>query len=354
MNSQQILVTSVTDARISAIIDLVWAQGQRWHQLDSRLNAISSKEQIASMIQHHRSQEQLPLVAVDTQNRVRAYVHPAIWQLDPEDGLRAFFSDRNGLARYLTLPDPDDADAFLVVSTLFAELTQRRNGQRIRGEIVYWPSCDLWLDKLLHKQGYLLDSELAYQRFPIKISEPPHSYSGTNMQSRLACRDDEDVLAALFTEELVFHEPYTPFVHMNPAVEQAFRDRLSLLWAGKSLEEGAPLVVVIELDGRVVAMSESDLYIVNEDEKDASYLLPAGRYCHINNMGVCQELRGQGIGHMLVKATVDLFEPMNLDGSILWFNPDNPLSSRFWPRLGFQPLWRTYQRHYANRSNPLF
>ena len=41
MNSQQILVTSVTDARISAIIDFMWAQEQRWHQLDSRLNALS-------------------------------------------------------------------------------------------------------------------------------------------------------------------------------------------------------------------------------------------------------------------------------------------------------------------------
>lgn len=348
MSSQQILVTSVTDAQITAIIDLMQAQEKRWHRLDPRLSTIHSREQIASMIQYHRSQEQPPLVAMDMQKRVRAYVYPGVWQLDLEDGLRAFFSDRNGLAQCLTLPDPTDADVFSVLSILFAELTQRWNDQQVSGEMVRWPSCDAWLDKLLHKQGFLLDSELAYQKSPMELSETTYPVSVAGLRSRLAHSDDEDSLAALFTEELVFHEPYTPFVRMSSSVEHAFRDRLSLLWSGKSLAEGAPLVVVIEQAGRVVAMSESELFIVKEDNNDATYLLPAGRYCHINNMGVSQELRGQGIGHMLVKATVDAFAAMKPDGYILWFNPANPLSSRFWPRLGFQPLWRTYQRHYTN------
>ncbi|GCE24565.1 hypothetical protein KDA_00490 [Dictyobacter alpinus] len=344
MSSQHILVTSMVDEQIPAIIELIQAQERRWKQLDGRLSKVRSIEQIAAMIQDHLSQESPPLIAVDVQNRVRAYVHPTIWQLDPEDELRAFFAERNGLARYLTLPDPADSDAFLVASTLFAELSLRWNNQQVYGEMMRWPCCDLWLDKLLHKQGFLLDSELAYQRSPINL--PEIVTSSNDLQARLARPEDEEMLVALFKEELVFHEPYTPFVRMSPSVERAFRDRLALLWSGKSLEAGAPLVIVIEQSGKVVAMAENDLYIVEGGKEEEPYFMPVGYYCHINNMGVSQELRGRGIGRVLLKATVEAFSNVKLDGYILWFNPDNPLSSRFWPRLGFQPLWRTYQRHY--------
>nr|WP_281276411.1 GNAT family N-acetyltransferase [Dictyobacter kobayashii] len=110
------------------------------------------------------------------------------------------------------------------------------------------------------------------------------------------------------------------------------------------------MVVVIERDGQIVAMSENELYMIDaEDEDGPDFMLP-GRYGHINNMGVRQDLRGQGFGRLLVQATFDAFAHMHLDGYILWFNPANPLSSPFWPRMGFQPLWRTYQRHYPERS----
>ena len=164
---------------------------------------------------------------------------------------------------------------------------------------------------------------------------------------------------------------------------QAFRSRLARIWTGETFEEGAPLVVVVmsyrilcngikrkcvkaspalaprlfcnsalhkirygvvvvERGNEIVAMAESDLLILGPSEEPN--FLPSGRYGHLNNVSVRNDMRGQGVGHTLVQAVFNFFETAHLDGYLLWFNPDNPLARAFWSRLGFLPVWRTYQR----------
>ncbi|GLV60221.1 hypothetical protein KDH_70420 [Dictyobacter sp. S3.2.2.5] len=351
MYGQHIAVVPVSDEHIPAIVELVRAQERRWYSLDPRLRDVRSTEQVVEMLQLHRSQELPPVVALDEQGRLCGYVHPKIWQLHPKDGLRAFFTARNGLAKSLTLPDPADPNAFRVASALFATLSRLWSEQQVYGEMIRWPCCDPWLSSLVRKQGFLLDSELAYQAAPLALESRTFP---EDIHARLARPEDEEALVALFTEELLFHEPYTPFVRMSSSVERAFRDRLDLLWSGKSVEEGAPLVVVIERDAQIVAMSECDLYIIESEDDGEPYFIRRGRYGHINNMGVQQAFRGQGVGRLLVQASFEGLAHLRLGGYLLWFNPANPLSSQFWPRMGFSPLWRTYQRHYSERGGVLF
>ncbi|GHO84816.1 GNAT family N-acetyltransferase [Dictyobacter formicarum] len=350
MDGQHISVTPVTDEHIPAIVELVRAQECRWYRLDPRLRAVRSVEQVTEMLQRHRKMQLPPVVALDAQERVCGYVHPKVWQLHPKDGLRAFFAARNGLVKSLALPDPADPNAFRVATALFSALTRLWSEQQVYGEMMRWPCCDPWMALLLRKQGFLLDSELAYQPVPATLA--PRSFP-SSVHARLARPEDEEALLALFTEELLFHEPYTPFVRMNSSVECAFRDRLELFWSGKSVEKGAPIVVVIEWDAQIVAMSENDLYTIEAEDESEPHFMPRGRYGHINNVGVRQAFRGQGIGRLLLQASFECFAHLQLDGYILWFNPANPLSSQFWPRMGFSPLWRTYQRHYSERSGLL-
>jgi GNAT superfamily N-acetyltransferase len=125
---------------------------------------------------------------------------------------------------------------------------------------------------------------------------------------------------------------------------QAFRSKLSHLWAGESLQAGAPHVLVVEHDQEIVAMAENTLLELGPDDEPG--FTPAGHYWCIDNVSVHEGVQGRGIGRLLVQTIEDarLSLQLDLDGYILWYNPDNPKAAQFWSRLGFQPLWTTYQR----------
>ena len=116
---------------------------------------------------------------------------------------------------------------------------------------------------------------------------------------------------------------------------------MARLWAGETLEDGAPQVVV-EQDNKVIAMAKSDLLLIKHGEE--LDILPTGHYGHLNNVSVRKGIRGQGVGHTLVQAAFDIFATIQLDGYLLYFNPDNLLAYTFWSHLGFLPILRTYQR----------
>ncbi|GCF11540.1 GNAT family N-acetyltransferase [Dictyobacter arantiisoli] len=342
MGSEQIMVTAVRDEHGAAIADLIVAQERRWRTLDAYLPAARSVEQARAVITRHPERYDTSLVALNAQGKVRGYARLSLWELPPEDGLRAFFTARNGLVEELALPDPADVDALTVASSLLVALTRQWNKQQTLGNIFRWPCCDQWLDTLLQRNSYMLDSDFAYHSAqPLRPTTRPPS---PHVSSRLARFADEPALVALFTEELLFHEPYTPFVRMSSNAEFAFRQRLANAWERKNLEAGGPVVVVVEYNGEVVAMSENELSII--EAKDDPALLPAGRYGYLNNVSVHQKQRGQGIGRALVQATFDVFSLLMVDGFYLWFNPDNPLANSFWPHMEFHSLWRTYQQRH--------
>ncbi|QBD81253.1 GNAT family N-acetyltransferase [Ktedonosporobacter rubrisoli] len=346
MNRSPITIKPMSTKHIPEVIALNQAQAQRFHALDYRLTPASSYERIVTLLAQHCQNAATSLVALDTAGRVRAYAHPALWELESYDSLLAFFTERNGITHSLTLPDPDDDDVLAVTEALFSALSTFWQAQRTGSDMLRWPACESWFEALVLGQGFILDSALAYHPARAAALVEPRAYPGLHV--RLSQPQDEEVLVKLFEEELQAHQPFTPFVRCSPAIIQAFRDRLALQWAGKRLEAGAPLVLVVERNGELVAMAENELYIWEDGEEPD--FMPCGRYGHINNLGVRKDQRGQGIGRLLVQAIFTSLAPFKLDGYILWFNPANPLSNPFWQRLGFRQLWRTYQRPHAEAS----
>ncbi len=338
--SQQILTRFATHADIPEVIDLIAAQEQRLHRLDPRLRVAHSHEQIAVVLEQHLRTGEKPLVALNEQGQVKGYAQPSIWRLPPESELLAFFTSTNGTMSHLILPPPNEEDTDAIMPALLIALTDCWQAQGTMSDVLRWPSCDYWFEPLLKAVGFMVDSDLAYH--------PPQSLISARrpasplLQTRLARRDDEEALVELFEEELRFHQPYTPFVHVSPSVISAFRSRLARLWVGETLADGAPQVVVVEQGNRVVAMAENDLLFIKHSEEPD--ILPTGCYGHLNNVSVRKDMRGQGVGHTLVQAVFDLFAPIRLDGYLLYFNPDNPLAHSFWSHLGFLPVLRTYQR----------
>jgi GNAT superfamily N-acetyltransferase len=350
MPKQSHIIVSLTEEKLPAVIDLIIAQERRFNTLDQRLRAPRSREQIQAMLDQQQDAA-LPLLVLDEDAQVRAYLEPSCWNLAADDELLAFFTRRNGTVRHLTLPAPTEPDAYTVAKTVIDIVTEYWQQQQTNSEILRWPYCDRWLEPLLQERGFLLDSELAFtpaQHVQSYLTMPqlPHGY-----KIRLTQPEDEQRLLDLFEEELRFHEPYTPFVHTSPAVIQAFRQRLIQQWEDQSIDAGASQIIVVEHDRNVVALAEIKLYQMEEDEEPD--FLPVGRYGLINNMSVCQQARGQGIGSMLTAAIMHIFRTMSLNGYILWYNPANPLSSQFWARRGFQPVWRTYQRLSTKVNNAI-
>ena len=342
MRQPQVIITALTEAEVPAVVDLVIAQQARQHTRDPCLGAARSRAQIEAALADLRESQEQPLVALDARGQVRGYVRAGVWELSQDSILRAFLSARNGIAQRLALPAPEEEDAPVVATALLAALSDywRRSGTT--GDLIRWPSADLWLEAVLVEQGFQLDSVCATRSLqPIAETTLAPSFP---LVTRHARPEDKEALAALFEEELRYHERFTPFVRSSPSVLAAFRRKLARLWAGASLWEGAPLMLVVERAGEIVAMAENTLLVLGSDDEPG--FTPPGHYACIDNVSVREGLRGQGIGRRLLQAVFDAFAASGLqfDGYILWYNPDNPQAGRFWPHMGFQPLWTTYQR----------
>ena len=345
----EIAVTHLHDEHLDDMVALIIAQQSRQHALDPRLPAARPRQEItAALAIRHGSGEQ-PLVVLDANGRVRGYAGSDVWKLSETSMLRAFLSARNGVARVLVLPDPAEEDAPVVATALLTALSDVWQRLDTTGDLVRWPSTDSWLEPRLAEQGFRLDSVCAVRSLQ-PFAEPARAPS-LQVVTREALPSDEEMLVALLEEELRYHERYTPFVRSSPAVLSAFRGKLARLWDGASLQERAPLILVVERAGEIVAMAENTLLVLGPDDEPG--FTPPGRYGCIDNVSVREELRGHGIGRLLVRAIFDAFAApgLSLDGYILWYNPDNPQAGRFWPHMGFQPLWTTYQRlHPASGS----
>jgi len=333
----EITITTVSAEQLPAVVALLLAQEARQWAHDPRLRTAHSHERVATALA--RSCEQA-LVASDARGRARGYVRPSVWQLAETSILRAFLSARNGVAQQLILPDPRDPDAQAVLAALLAALSLWWKEQGTTGDLVRWPSTDSWIEPFLTTQGFRLDSVCAARgsSVPARRSPPP------GIVTRQAWPADEQALLRLFEEELQHHERFTPFVRRSPAALTAFRRKLARRWAGASLEQDAPLVLVAERGSKVIGMAETTLLDIGPDNEPG--FTPPGRYGCIDNVCVQEPWRGQGIGQLLVQTVYDAFaaRSLPLDGWLLWYNPDNPQAARFWPQQGFVPLWTTYQR----------
>lgn len=68
-------------------------------------------------------------------------------------------------------------------------------------------------------------------------------------------------------------------------------------------------------------------------------LLPEGRWGYIGTLSVTPELRGRGVGAAMVQAAHEQLNTAQVLGTYLYYDLANPLSSVFWPRRGYRPLW---------------
>ncbi len=342
MRRQRISVQPLRADDIPQIIELMLAQNKRQDALDPRLHLTRARAELQKMLKAQLSmKEDKALVVHNAEGNVRGYALPRMWEMEPDEEMVAFFSTRNGSCQYWTLPAPTETDALPVTEVLLDALADYWQKQQTHHDLMRWPDSDLWLEPALFARGFLADNIMALRSLePLPPSKHPAS---PEYHARLARREDEEAIVRLHHEEMVFHLSFTPFVRLIPALEIALRERLALIWKGKSVQDGAPLVMVIEHNQEVVAMAENELLVVSHHGGGFGLTSP-GRYGYLNNVCVSEKTRGLGVGRLLVEEVLKAFLQFQIDAYVLWYSRDNPRANGFWPHMGFRSVWKTYQR----------
>ncbi|MFD9890011.1 GNAT family N-acetyltransferase [Amycolatopsis sp. NPDC059027] len=115
----------------------------------------------------------------------------------------------------------------------------------------------------------------------------------------------------------------------------------------EDLSQERPAVWLAERDGVPVAYAQCS-WVDATPGMPGSELLPSGLWGYVNNVVTAPEQRGTGVGRALMTRVHAVFHDEGADGTYLYYNPTNPLSSVFWHRQGYRPLWTSWEVHPAS------
>lgn len=320
------------------IIDLIVSQQRRWRQIDPRLPQIPTPDLSSFLKQAYDSCKHFPLV-VGPAASPDCIAFPGFRSLNPESDELVYFQRLTGTAIQATFRGTSPDDLNQILGTLLARLEEKWKAGGATAAIFNWPTRDGDVQDIFHRANYTLDSHLAV-RSGISHREPCCK-SDLNVITRRATPNDEAAILDLHRQVIHAHIPNAPFASLHPAAIPAMRGRLRRIWSGETVEEGASLVIVAELNDRVVAMAECQIRSI---AIEPGALLQPGRYLLINSFGVSQAVRRRGIGNILERAVTATCANLSVDKSYLIFSPYNVSANSFWPSVGYEPIWTLYQK----------
>jgi GNAT superfamily N-acetyltransferase len=193
---------------------------------------------------------------------------------------------------------------------------------------VTWPSRDAPAIRAFLGHGMVPISVLA-----VRTARPP-AEPPAEVTVRLARPEDFEEVLALTTATF----DYTALVTSRgrPDAGELMAPQLR-----RNLAAGAPIWLA-ESGGVATAVADCG-WVESEPGSWAAELLPPGRWGYVNNVATRPDARGNGIGRALMAAVHRDFARRGAAGTYLYYNPTNPLSSVFWPRQGYRPLWTFWE-----------
>ncbi|GAA2342304.1 GNAT family N-acetyltransferase [Saccharopolyspora halophila] len=201
--------------------------------------------------------------------------------------------------------------------------------------MVVWPSRDVQATRALLDHGFVPLSVLAVRPSAPAPEEPSDNtkLSGT-VKVRRAGPADLDAVVELTLAEL----EYAALV--GTATYRPDAAQLKRTAAGVRLNSSDP-VWLAEQDGTPVAVAECGW--IDTGKPSRAYRLRTGTWGYVNCVSVHEQWRGTGVGRQLMATAHNEFVRAGAVGSFLYYNPPNPLSSVFWPRQGYRPLWTMWE-----------
>lgn len=193
---------------------------------------------------------------------------------------------------------------------------------------VNWPSHDAEAIRAFLDHGFVPISTLA-----VRMAEPVEGGADGVTVRRAEPADFDDVLAlAVATFD------YTGLVGSRQRGNTA---ELIAPQLSRKLAEGGP-VWLAELGGTVAGLAECD-WIDSTPGSWAAELLSHGHWGYVNSVTTSPWARGRGVGRTLMALAHNEFHRAGAIGTYLYYNPPNPLSSVFWHRQGYRPLWTMWE-----------
>ncbi|AHH95984.1 GNAT family N-acetyltransferase [Kutzneria viridogrisea] len=195
--------------------------------------------------------------------------------------------------------------------------------------VLTWPSRDVAASRALLDHGLQPLTVVAVRPAnPV----PPRPLS---VQVRRATPADLEVAVQLAMAELRYSAMVGAAV-LRPDAEQLKRvmlaDRLirpDELW-------------LAEQDGVALALAECAVVPVTPSLGTSRHLRP-GLWGYVGCLSVLPGARRGGIGQQLMAVVHEVALRHRATAHYLHYNPANPLSSVFWPRQGYRPLWTQWE-----------
>ncbi|HEU5475130.1 MAG TPA: GNAT family N-acetyltransferase [Actinophytocola sp.] len=195
--------------------------------------------------------------------------------------------------------------------------------------VVSWPTRDAEATRALLDHGFLPLSVIAVRTGPAP-AEPP-----SGVAVRRAGPADAEAVIALELAEL----EYSALV--GGAILRPESAEIKRASVARHLANEDP-VWLAERDGIPIGMVQCWL-TESEPGSWSAIRLPPGRWGYVNCLSVLPAERGTGVGRQLMAAAHTELDGAGTIGSFLYFHPSNPLSSVFWARQGYRPLWTTWE-----------
>ncbi|GAA4552548.1 GNAT family N-acetyltransferase [Amycolatopsis samaneae] len=231
---------------------------------------------------------------------------------------------------YRLSPVPGE-DAAAGVGALLDAWDARRAGdpEHDSARVVTWPSRDLAVAEVLLSRGFAPEVALA-----VRPAAPVPGHRVPGIAVRAAREADVEEIVALRLTEL----EYAALV--GPSVRRPGAAALLAAETRRGLRFGARILLA-DRDGvaaGLVAFGGTSRVAPGDGT------LPEGRWGHLGTLAVSPAARGRGIGRVLAATAHRELGLSGVRGTFLYYHPANPLSTVFWHRQGYRPLWTTWAR----------
>ncbi|MFD0802689.1 GNAT family N-acetyltransferase [Streptomonospora algeriensis] len=301
---------------------LVDSVATRWREVDPLLPAPTRPR---------KSTYPLLTVSDEAGRPVAAGTMRYSWYQPGEVGRTWGMPDQHWLAPVVGGPDPGRAlDSLL--SSWYDQLHQLPTGTGSESAAqLTWPARDVVGVPALQAHGLQPYSVLAARerRRGVPPSLPPR-----DVTIRLADSQDLAPIVSLLMEEHRYEEFFGGVFIQPETPEQTRRV------AARALGRSPSWVWLAERRGRPVGL----VWVSPPDRaRWAAPLVRTAPAAHIGYGVVAEEERGRGIGTALVSEAHQALDAHNVQVTVLNYAMMNPLSGPFWNRMGYRPVWTTWE-----------
>jgi GNAT superfamily N-acetyltransferase len=199
--------------------------------------------------------------------------------------------------------------------------------------IVHWPARDVGGVLALLRHGLQPMAVIAGR--PKGRPTPAEAVGeAPGLDIRYAGPDDLDVVTELEMGVVRYD------AHFGGSIPRPATEALVRADARAALGHLPPWIWIAEQGGQPVGLT------IVEPPRDAAWIAGMtrpGSTAYLQTMFVRQDERSGGIGAALVKHVHDELDARGVEVTLLHYAQVNPLSGPFWNRMGYRPVWTTWE-----------